>query len=61
MNAHGQLGIMQINKEKTKAYIKATFDLLALEIIGLKTMSDDEHSESEFYYPDEFDFQEDKL
>ena len=55
----GRLQIMQISKEKTKGYPKATFVLFALKIIllRLRTMSDDGHSESVFYYPDELEFQ----
>ena len=43
---------MQIRKEKTKGYPRATIFFVCIETI------DYERSESEFYYPDQLEFQE---
>ena len=44
-----------IIKKKKK---KKNYRFFFLKIVAAETMSGDEHSESEFYYPDELQYQE---
>ena len=46
---------MQISKRNTEVHPKDAFVLFLKLMLQQNTMSEDEHSDSEFYYPDELD------